>query len=123
MAVCLVVVSFVGCSKEWTLFMLTLGVCLEGALFSGSSINQLDLAPNFAGTLFGIINGIASINGSLTPLVVAYLTEGQVISIECKKKGRSEMPTAPVDLMELSLAANVGSMAHRFPADGGHLVL
>ena len=33
------------------------------------------------------------------------------------------MATAPVDLMEMSLAANVGSMARRLPADGGHLVL
>ena len=85
MAVCLVVVSFVGCSKEWTLVMLTLAVCLEGALYSGFSINQLDLAPNFAGSLYGIINGIASVNSWLAPLVVASLTEGQVISIECKK--------------------------------------
>ena len=81
MAVCLVAVSFVGCSKEWTLAMLTMAVCLEGAQYSGFIINQLDLSPNFAGTLYGIVNGISSINSWLAPLVVAALTEGQVNTV------------------------------------------
>ena len=80
-ALCLVAVSFVGCSKEWTLAMLTMAVCIEGALYSGFCINQLDLAPNFAGTLYGIINGVATVNSWLAPLVVAALTEGQVNTV------------------------------------------
>merc|ERR1711973_259686 len=52
-------------------------VCFEGAQYSGFIINQLDLAPNFAGTLYGIINGISSVNSWLAPLVVATLTDGQ----------------------------------------------
>jgi len=76
-ALCLIAVAFVGCSKEWTLFMLTMAVCLEGAQYSGFIINQLDLAPNFAGSLYGVINGISSVNSWLAPLAVATLTEGQ----------------------------------------------
>jgi len=49
-----------------------------GAVYSGFLINHLDLAPNLAGTVYGLISGIASINSWLAPLVVATITEGQV---------------------------------------------
>jgi len=81
MAVCLIVVSFIGCSTEWTLAMLTLAVCCEGALYSGFNINQLDLAPNFAGTLYGVTNGISSVSSWVAPLVAAALTDGHVIHL------------------------------------------
>lgn len=45
---------------------------------SGFLINQLDLAPNFSGTIYGVISGLASVNSWLAPLVVASLTEAQV---------------------------------------------
>ena len=49
---------------------------------SGFLINQLDLAPNFSGTLYGLISGLATVNSWLAPLVVAILTEGQVNIID-----------------------------------------
>jgi ACS family sodium-dependent inorganic phosphate cotransporter-like MFS transporter 5 len=71
-------VSFVGCDRWWTLALLTLSIGLMGAVYSGFLINHLDLAPNLAGTVYGLISGIASINSWLAPLVVATITEGQV---------------------------------------------
>lgn len=38
----------------------------------------LDLAPNFAGTLYGIINFTGTTTGFITPLLVAYFTEQNV---------------------------------------------
>ena len=77
-AICLIVVSYIGCQKMWTLVLLTLAVSLQGAIYSGYYINHLDLSPNFAGTIYGLISGIASINSWLAPLTVATLTEGEV---------------------------------------------
>ena len=77
-AICLLVVAFAGCQPTLTLVVLTMAVGFQGACYSGFSVNQLDLAPNFAGTIYGIAMGIASISSWLAPLCVASLTEGQV---------------------------------------------
>jgi ACS family sodium-dependent inorganic phosphate cotransporter-like MFS transporter 5 len=58
--------------------MLTLAVGLLGASYSGILINHLDLAPNFAGTLYGLVAGVACISSWVAPLVVATLTEAEV---------------------------------------------
>lgn len=36
--------------------------------------NTQDLAPNFAGTLYGIINFVGTTSGFLSPLIVAHFT-------------------------------------------------
>lgn len=74
--------SFVGCDRWWTLALLTLSIGLMGAVYSGFLINHLDLAPNLAGTVYGLVSGIASINSWLAPLVVATITEGQVYNYQ-----------------------------------------
>ncbi|XP_032789939.2 putative inorganic phosphate cotransporter isoform X2 [Daphnia magna] len=76
-ALCLTIVSFIGCDRYWTLAILTLAVSLLGASYSGILINHLDLAPNFAGTLYGLVAGLACISSWLAPLVVATLTEAE----------------------------------------------
>jgi MFS transporter, ACS family, solute carrier family 17 (sodium-dependent inorganic phosphate cotransporter), other len=47
-----------------------------------SSQNAQDLAPNYAGSVFGIINFFATMSGFLSPLVVSYFTEEQVRFID-----------------------------------------
>ena len=42
-------------------------------------VNHLDLAPNFAGELFGITAIFAAIPSWVAPFTVATLTKGQVI--------------------------------------------
>jgi MFS transporter, ACS family, solute carrier family 17 (sodium-dependent inorganic phosphate cotransporter), member 5 len=56
-------------------------VGLQGAYYSGYLINQLDIAPNFAGTVYGITSGCSSLSSWLAPLTVSTLTEGNVILI------------------------------------------
>ena len=77
-AVCLAVVSFIGCHRNWTLVMLTLAVGQLGCSYSGLLINHLDLAPNFAGTLYSLVAGVACLSSWAAPLVVASLTEAEV---------------------------------------------
>lgn len=40
--------------------------------------NSQDLAPNFAGTLYGIINFIGTTSGFISPVLVAHFTEHKV---------------------------------------------
>ena len=54
--------------------MLTLSVGLCGFHFSGYFINHGDVAPPYAGTMFGISNTAATIPGILAPYIVASMT-------------------------------------------------
>ena len=51
---------------------------LSGAALSGYNLNQIELSPNYAGTLRGASSTIANICGFATPAVVGALTNGQV---------------------------------------------
>lgn len=50
-AICLLGICFTGCKQELTIALLTLGVTLQGALYTGFFVNPLDIAPNFAGEI------------------------------------------------------------------------
>lgn len=41
-------------------------------------LNHVDMAPDFAGTLMGITNGISNMNGFISPLVTAAITHNNV---------------------------------------------
>ena len=51
---------------------------LLGATLSGYNVNQLELSPNYAGTLRGASSTVANMCGFATPAVVGALTNGQV---------------------------------------------
>jgi len=77
--VCLIIVSYVGCNTTLTMIVLTLAVGLQGAIYSGFMVNHLDIAPNFAGVIFGITAIFSAIPSWVAPLTVATLTKGQVV--------------------------------------------
>jgi MFS transporter, ACS family, solute carrier family 17 (sodium-dependent inorganic phosphate cotransporter), other len=58
--------------------LLTLSLGFNGAATITSGQNAQDLAPNFAGSLFGITNFVATMSGFISPLVVSYFTREQV---------------------------------------------
>ena len=45
--------------------------------FLGYNVNELELSPNYAGTLKGATGTIANICGFLTPALAGYLTDNQ----------------------------------------------
>ncbi|KAK6181306.1 hypothetical protein SNE40_009188 [Patella caerulea] len=55
--------------------MLTIAVGVCGVHFSGHFINHSDIAPPFAGTLFGISNTVATVPGILAPYIVGAMTK------------------------------------------------
>nr|BAN20727.1 sodium-dependent phosphate transporter [Riptortus pedestris] len=71
-AILLVTIGFVGRDAVAAMTLLIVTVSLGSFLFSGFNINHLDLAPNFAGVLMGIANGLENITTILAPLSVGW---------------------------------------------------
>jgi len=79
-AICLAFVSFTGCNRALTVFLLTVGIGLNGAIYSGFKINHLDISPRFAGILMSITNTAANAAGLLAPITAGVIIEGNVSS-------------------------------------------
>lgn len=58
--------------------LLTAALALNSGVFTGFLTNHLDLAPNFAGTLLGITNSIASLTSIMGPLLVGFMVTDSV---------------------------------------------
>lgn len=70
--------TLTGCNVTWAIVLITFSLGLNGASTLTNLQNGQDLAPNFAGTLYGIINCIGSTSGFISPAIVGHLTEGHV---------------------------------------------
>ena len=77
-AVCLIIASFTGCDRVLTVAILTLGMGLNGGIYSGFKINHLDITPRFAGILMSFTNCTANLAGLLAPIAAGHLIEGNV---------------------------------------------
>lgn len=51
---------------------------MNGASTLTNLQNSQDLSPNYAPTIYGIINSIGSITGIINPLIVGYITADHV---------------------------------------------
>uniref|UniRef100_A0A667WQU3 Sialin n=1 Tax=Myripristis murdjan TaxID=586833 RepID=A0A667WQU3_9TELE len=71
----LVAVSYTGCSGMLAVTLLTISSTVGGTSAAGVFINQIDIAPRYAGVLLGITNTFGTIPGILAPIVTGYLTE------------------------------------------------
>ena len=75
-AVMLIGLGYLDCSmKPLAIVLLTLAVSLTGLQYSGFLVNHVDIAPPFAGILFGISNSMGSITGFVSPAVVGVITK------------------------------------------------
>ncbi|XP_041810637.1 sialin [Chelmon rostratus] len=75
----LVAVNYVGCSHILTVIFLTLSTTIGGATAPGVFINQIDIAPRYAGFLLGITNTFGTIPGVVAPIVTGYFTEDHTL--------------------------------------------
>ncbi|KAK5883235.1 hypothetical protein CesoFtcFv8_019589 [Champsocephalus esox] len=76
----LVAVSFAGCNDIFAVTFLTLSTTLGGFTAPGVNINQIDIAPRYAGFLMGISNTFGTIPGVLAPIATGYFTEGHTMA-------------------------------------------
>ncbi|KAI5091729.1 sialin isoform X1, partial [Silurus meridionalis] len=75
----LVAVGFAGCSGVLAVTFLTLSTTLGGFSAAGVFINQLDIAPQYAGILLGITNTFGTLPGVAAPMAVGYLTNNHTL--------------------------------------------
>ncbi|KAK1880490.1 Sialin [Dissostichus eleginoides] len=75
-----VAVSFAGCNHILAVTFLTLSTTLGGISAPGVYINQIDIAPRYAGFLMGISNTFGTIPGVLAPIATGYFTEGHTMA-------------------------------------------
>lgn len=77
-AVALFIAAYTGCDKWLTVGLLTLGVGLNGGIYSGFKVNHLDISPQFAGILMSFTNCMANLAGLLAPIYAGYMVKGTV---------------------------------------------
>lgn len=70
--------AFIGNNPYWCVAIITMSLGFNGASTLTNLQNSQDLAPNYAGTLYGAINFVGTTTGFLTPLVVGHFTETRV---------------------------------------------
>lgn len=71
----LIALGYTGCAPILSVALITFSMGSNGAATLTNLVNHQDLAPNFAGTLYGIANGIGNTAGFVTPLVTAHFTK------------------------------------------------
>lgn len=97
-AICLIIASYTGCNRYLTVAILTIGLGLNGGIYSGMTnlskiskslyqsclfhfqgfkINHLDITPRFAGILMAITNCSANFAGLLAPMAAGNIIEGK----------------------------------------------
>ncbi|KAK9731726.1 Major Facilitator Superfamily [Popillia japonica] len=76
-AIALTVASFTGCNRWLTVALLTIGVGLNGGIYSGFKINHLDISPRFAGILMSFTNCLANLAGLLAPIYAGNIIKGE----------------------------------------------
>nr|CAD7267366.1 unnamed protein product [Timema shepardi] len=59
--------TFAGCDVVFSVTLLTLSFTTVGAFTSGYFQTPLDIAPNFAGSLTGMMNAVGSLTGVISP--------------------------------------------------------
>lgn len=78
-AVGLILVGFVGeDQKTLAVVLMTFNVGINAGSTIGSALNTIDLSPNHAGILMGIVNTAANIIPILTPLLVGLIVKDEV---------------------------------------------
>ncbi|XP_062301933.1 sialin [Osmerus eperlanus] len=76
----LVALGFSGCSGTLAVTFLTLSTTIGGTSAAGVFINQIDIAPRYAGVLLGITNTFGTIPGVVAPIAVGYLTKDHTVA-------------------------------------------
>ncbi|XP_068431836.1 sialin-like [Clinocottus analis] len=76
----LTAVSFAGCNHVLAVTFLTLSTTIGGANSAAVYINQIDIAPRYAGFLLGITNTFGTIPGIVAPIATGYLTQDRTLA-------------------------------------------
>jgi len=70
---CAVLATYAGCYAELAVTLFALAAGLNTMTVSGCKSGMLDIAPDYAGLVFGLSNTVSNIPGFLGPAIVGYL--------------------------------------------------
>ncbi|XP_069676548.1 putative inorganic phosphate cotransporter isoform X2 [Periplaneta americana] len=76
-AVCLVIITFMGCNSTVIVVLLIISVSMIGIYQGGSFISHVDLGNNFAGTTAGISYTMLNAMGIVSPSITGVLINGK----------------------------------------------
>lgn len=77
----LLAASYAGCDKIIVVALFSIGMGFMGPFFSGPKANNLDLAPNYTGTIMAMTNGIGAISGTVAPYIVGVITTNVSVNL------------------------------------------
>nr|CAD7463976.1 unnamed protein product [Timema tahoe] len=73
-ALCLLIITQVGCDSVSIIILFTITLLFNGSYFGGSMLGTMDLGVNFAGTMAGISGTITGVTGIIAPTIVGAVT-------------------------------------------------
>lgn len=73
-AIALIAVAFTHEYTALSIVILSIGVGLNGGIYSGFKVNHLDISPRFAGVLMSFTNCLANLAGLLAPIAAGFIT-------------------------------------------------
>lgn len=76
--ICLIVLGYNNENVVFAMIILTAALALECGVNSGSFINSLDLSPNYAGFISGVISTLGNIVAICGPILVGYIVTDKV---------------------------------------------
>ncbi|XP_029848750.2 sialin [Ixodes scapularis] len=74
-AVIFVCLASAGCNTVLACVLLLVASSLAGAQYGCDGVLPIDLAPEFAGSVMGLVNTVSNTAGIFAPMLVGYLTE------------------------------------------------
>lgn len=76
--VLLIAIAYIGNHPYLCVAIITGSLGFNGASTLTNLQNSQDLAPNFAGSLYSVINFVGTSSGFISPMVVGYFTQERV---------------------------------------------
>lgn len=79
----LFMVTLAGCNWVFAVVVIVLSLGFNGASTLTNLANCQDLSPNFAGTIYGLLNFMGTTTGFITPSITSYITREKVWRCFC----------------------------------------
>lgn len=81
--------AYTECNRVVFIAMLLLTAAFGGNYWAGIRVNPLDLAPNYAGPLLSLVNGIGSIVTFIFPILVGLIiSDVRITKIQWLKQSK-----------------------------------
>jgi len=71
-------IIFAGCNRSLAVVCYIMSGMINGAMLCGSIINPMDISPNYAGAIEGVINSIANVAGFGAPYLAGLILYNEV---------------------------------------------